>query len=150
MKALKRLCQVNVCQLLFIASVDHVTSAGVSQYIVIYRTVPPPFCPVLGPAATALSPSFCTGCGWGSVCMQLAWREPAEAASVCHFSVVTPCLQLYTHARLPSLSRLKLVLGFCPSRKNAEGFTVLVRGPISVVLGWEAWWVSQEEWVMTF
>lgn len=114
---------------------------GNERYIVIYETVPPSSALCL---VQQLLPSY------PPLLHRLWAKKHLRAAGIegtcrsCQrlsldFSVVTPCLQLCTHARLPSLSRLKLVLGFCPYCKNAEGFTMLVRGPISVVLGWEAW-----------
>lgn len=144
-KALKRLCQVNACQLLLVASVEHVTSTGMSSISWFMEMCPP----VL---SCAQSGSYCPLLLllhrlWAKKHPRAAGTEGTCRSCQClslNISSVIPCLQLYTHARSPSLSHLELVLGFCPYCKHTEGFTLFVRGQISVVLGWEAWWVSQD------
>lgn len=105
------------------------------QYIVITELCPL-FCPL------PLLPHWL----WErAICMQLVWKEPVGAISVCH--LIFPALySVYSHSHMLSYpsSRLELVLGFCPYCEHAERFTVFVRGQISVVLGWEARWVSQD------
>lgn len=118
MKALKRLCQVNACQLLFVASVKHVTGAGMSNILWLTELCPP----VL---PCAWSSSYCIlpllHRLWAKKHLCAAGTEGTYRSCQClllNISSVIPCLQLYTHARSPSLSCLELVEGFCPCCKH--------------------------------
>lgn len=71
-----------------------------------------------------------------TICMQLVWREPVGAISVCQLTFLALCsVHSYTHKLSHPSSPLELVLGFCPYCEHAERFTVFVGGQISVVLG---------------
>lgn len=145
MKASKRLCQVNAYQLLFVASVEHVTSGGMSS-ISWLTELCPPVLPCVWSSSYCPLPLLLHR-WWAKKHLCAADTEGTYRSCQClspDISSVIPCLQLYTHAWSPSLSHLELVLGFCPYCKHTEGFTLFVRGRISVVLGWEAWWVSQD------
>lgn len=90
--------------------------------------------PVRGPAPAALS----------AAAGQLShrWWAAGMEAALSKLSMFVPwhvLLQLYTFVQSPSLSHLELSLGFCLQSKHTERFTAFVRGQISVVLGWEAW-----------
>lgn len=134
-KASNRLCEMSTCQLLCIAWVEHVTSAGMSS-ILWFLNCAPLFCPL------PLLPHWL----WErTICMQLVWREAVGAISVCHL-ILLAFYSVYSHSHMLShpSSLPELFLGFCPYCEHTERFTVFVRGHISVVLGWEAWWISQD------
>lgn len=134
MKASNRFCE-NTCQLLCVAWEEHDTSAGMSR-ILWFSELCPPVLPSAMPAPLAVGKNHLHAAGVGRTCRSY------QCLSL-DISSIMFCLQLYTHAHYPS-SPLELVLGFCPYCEHTEGFTVFVRGQISVVLGWEAWWVSQD------
>lgn len=115
------------------------------QYVVFHGTVPPVL-PHAWSSRCCPLPPLLHG-SWAKKHLCAAGMEGTYRSCSClslDISSVIPGWQLYTHAWSPSLSHLELVLGFCPYCKHTEGFTVFVRGQISLVLGWEAWWVSQD------
>lgn len=110
-----------------VAWVEHVTSTGMSSILWLVNCAPL-FCPL---------PLLLHWLWERTICMQLVWREPVGAISVCHLTFLALCsVHSYTHKLGHPFSPLELVLGFCPYCEHAERFTVCVGGQISVVLGW--------------
>lgn len=134
MKASNRLCRVNTWQLLCVAWVECVTSAGMVMYIVI-TDLCPPVLPSATPAPLALRKSPLRAAGVGGTC------RSCQCLSL-EISSILFCLQRFTRTQSPLF----------PSWAGLRHLPLLwacwkihcVGGQISVVLGWEAWWVSQD------